>query len=351
MKASFFIVFLCLIGLVPQSVAQDFSVQIIDSTTNLPIENVYLYDSNAGVISISDIEGKCPLNKNLTTVSISHIGYIPKTLDLSNSNRADIIISLIPKIFEISEVNVSVPNARNILQTAIIRIDSNYNSFQNDTIGFHTKFSFFDSPQNKIADFEGNIAISKYNNSYVGTKYSLTKDYISEEFYDYSNEISPSGFYSIIPISRHSPIRLNKKFELNYVGSTIFKGQNVYKITFSRNGKYCNVNGAMFINKSDYAIVYMCYELGKIDKWIAATSKGNGIVFSNLKKCQIEVEYQQYENGYILSEGSINMKFDRTNKKQKLSENTYEVLLKYESDTNIPSSHTYYGVDELFKER
>jgi len=350
-SCSFFLVFISVIGLIKHSVAQDIFLKIVDSSANKPIENVYLYDSKNGVVSISDSEGLCTVNKDLGIVNISHIGYVPIVINLSDSNSSTIKVHLVTKIFEISEVIVSTPNARYILQKAISRIDSNYNSFKDDTVGFHTKFSFFDSPQNKIADFDGKIAISKKEKGFIGAIYSITKDYIDDVFFDYSNEISPNGFYSIIPIRRHSPIRLNKKFEFDYGGSVIFRGHDVHKIAFSRNGKYSNVNGYMFINKEDYAIVYMCYELGKIDKWIAATSKGNGLVFSNLKKCQIEVEYQKYGNGYVLSDGNINMKFDRTNKKQKLSENTYEVSLKFEPDANIPSSLIYYNIDELFKKK
>lgn len=314
MKYPFLLFFFCIIGLAKRTLAQEIYLQIIDSTTSGPIENVYLYDLKKNVVSITDINGKCIINKDLGIVNISHIGYISKTINLLDSDITNIKIKLNPKVYEILEVSVAIPDAKNILQTAINRIDSNYNSLLNDTIGFYTKFSFFDSPQNKIADFDGVIAITKNGDDYAGAKYSLTKDYIDESFFDYSNELSPCGFYNIISIRKHSPIRLNKKFVYNYEGNVIFRKQDVYKVAFNRNGKYSKVNGYMFINKNDYAIVYIYYELGKIDKWIAATSKGKGIVFSNLEKCRIEVEYEKHKNGYILSDGSINMKFNRTNK-------------------------------------
>ena len=97
MKHTFLLFLLCLIGLAKQSFAQAISLQIIDSMTSSPIENVYLYDLKKNVVSISDIDGKCIINKDSGIVNISHIGYISKTINLLDLDITNTKIKLNPK--------------------------------------------------------------------------------------------------------------------------------------------------------------------------------------------------------------------------------------------------------------
>lgn len=344
-----FLIFLIIIELTKIAICQNINIQVIDSTTNQFLENVYLYDSNNNLISISNSNGECTILYEPLILNISHIGYLPKSIPINNPYANEIKIQLTPKVFEISEITVTATNAKKIIQKTISRIDSNYNSLTKDTIPYYTEFSFYDGRNNKIADFEGNIAITKQEGIFYGSKYYLKNELIDNVFFDYNNEISPSGFYNIIPVRSHSPIRLNKKYEFVYDGNTIFRDMDVYKISFSREGKYSKVKGYMLINKIDYAIVYLIYEIGKIDKWIAATHKGKGIIFTNLISNKIEVEYEQLSNGYTLSKGNINMKFNRTNKKQILSENTYEVSLEMTTNKDGLEDSKFLIINDLFQ--
>ena len=270
--------------------AQKINFQIIDSLTNEPIENVYIFNCEKEYLSVSDKNGICQINLTDSTLKlqsdayISHVGYVSKVINLTSfksGNPTKFLLS--PKIFELSEVTITPPNAQVIVQKAIDKINENYPSIRGDTLALDVSFIFLDNPNIKIADFKGKIAITKDEKHLLAAKYSTITDFTNDSFYDYGNEISPSGFYSILFVQNHAPIRLFKKFDFHYDGITTYQGSDVYKISFIRENKYSNITGYLLIKKTDFAITYISYEMGEIEKWIAATQKSKGIIYTNLE--------------------------------------------------------------------
>jgi len=338
--------------------AQTINFQILDSLTNEPIENVYIYNSEKEFLSVSDRNGLCQIIISDSTFRshknayISHVGYARKVVNLPSpitNSPTKVLIS--PRIFEISEVTITLPNAQVIVQKAIDKIKENYPSIRGDTLALDVGFIFLDNPNIKIADFKGKIAITKDENHLLAAKHNTTTDLINDSFYDYGNEISPSGFYSILFVQNHAPIRLFKKFDFHYDGITTYQGNDVYKISFTRENKYSNIKGYLLIKMSDYAITYISYEMGEIKKWIAATQKSKGIIYTNLDGYKVSVSYIEDIKGYKFSEGSINMIFNRTKKKQVLSNNTYDVSVEAIETPHTPLNLIYLKANELFEKK
>jgi len=353
------IIFKILFILPISTTAQTINFQIVDSLSNEPIENVYIYTNEKEYLSVSDRNGMCQIifpDSTLIThqkdVYISHVGYVDKVIRLTSSmSNYTTKVLLSPRIFELSEVTITPPNANNIVQKAIENISKNYPSIRGDTLALNVSFIFLDNPNSKIADFKGKIAVTKDENHLLAAKYVTTNDLINDSFYDYGNEISPGGFYSIIFVQNHAPIRLFKKFDFHYDGMTTYQGSDVYKISFIRKNRYNNISGYMLIKKNDYAITYITYKIGKIEKWIAATQKLKGIIYTNLERYEVSVSYVEYIKGYKFSEGSINMLFNRTKKKKILSNNTYDVSVKAIETPHIPDSLIYLKANELFDKK
>lgn len=340
--------------------AQTIDLQIVDSLTNEPVENVYVYNNEKKFLSVSDKNGMCQIvlpNSTLTTLAqdayISHVGYKAKTIMISSSmpnNHNKVLLS--PTIYELREVTVmSPPSADHIVQKAIENIPKNYPSIRGDTLALDVNFIFLDNPNSKIADFKGKIAITSNGNNLLAAKYAIENNLISNSFYDYDNEISPGGFYSIIFIQSHSPIRLSEKVDFHYDGIITQQGLDTYKISFNRKSKYNNLTGHMLINTNDYAITYITYEIGEIKKWIAATQKSNGIVYTNLEKYKVSVSYIEDIKGYKFSEGALNLLFNRTKKEKVFSNNTYDVSVKATEKSSVPNNLIYLKANELFKNK
>jgi hypothetical protein len=337
MKKTVLSIALGILLLLPAHVtAQTIDLQILDSLTNAPIENVYVYDSEKEFLSVTDKNGACKIELSgrtslakLKQVTISHIGYTGKTIKTipSRSNIPGKIL-LKPTTYVLQDVTVSLPNAKNIIEKAIESIPENYPILQKDTIALDLNFIFFNNPNSKIAEYKGKIALHSNGKYLLGAKYAIEKNHINSSFHNYGNEISPSGFYSIIFIQNHAPIRLSKKMNFHYDGMLTDHACEGYKISFKGRSKYNNMNGYMLINKNDYAITHITYEIGAIKKWIAATQKPDGLVYTNLKKYKVSVSFKEGDNGYTLSEGSINMLFNRTKKETILSNNSYDVTVK-----------------------
>lgn len=338
-------------------VAQTIDLQILDSLTNEPIENVYVYNNEKEFLSVSDKNGTCKilLPTNLSTaqpkeVNVSHIGYTAKIIRVTSPISNNLVkVLLSPTSYELHEVAIIPPNLKDIIEKAIKNIPKNYQSIRGDTLALDLNFIFLDNPNSKIANFKGKIALTSDGKQLWAAKYAIENNLINNSFYDYDNEISPSGFYSIIFIQNHAPIRLSKKIDFQYDGIITNQGHDAYKISFIRKSKYNSITGYMLINKDDYAITYITYEIGEIKKWIAATHKSMGIVYTNLEKYNVSVSYIEANKGYKFSEGAINMLFDRTKKEKVFSNNTYDVSVKTTKTLRVPNGLTYIKANELFK--
>ncbi len=358
MKKIIRFIILCTLFLFPAHIiAQTIDFLIVDSLTNEPIENVYINNHEKEFLSVSDKSGVCKIvfpSSTLTTqpkvVNVSHIGYTAKIIKITSSISNNFVkVLLSPTTYELHEVAVIPPNIENIIEKAIENIPKNYPSMQGDTLALDVNFIFLDNPNSKIADYNGKIALTSNGKHLLASKYATESNLISDSFYDYDNEISPSGFYSIILIQSHAPIRLSKKIDFHYDGIITNQGQDAYKISFIRKSKYNNTIGYMLINKSDYAITYITYEIGEIEKWIAAILKSKGIVYTNLEKYKVSVSYIKDIKGYKFSEGTINMLFNRTKKEKVLSNNTYNVSVKANKTSHLPKGLIYIKANELFK--
>lgn len=349
--SSFIIVFF-----ITQVKAQSIELEIIDSLTQIPVENVYIYNDTNVFYAVSNNNGICNLNINDTSVLIkhnfiiSHIGYTTKLINLKSVlklKNKKIKILLVPKIFEIEEISISPPNAKSIISKAIEKINENYFSLINDTINLDVNFTFLDNP-NKIADFNGKIAITKNDKEYFATKYCVKNNLINKSFFDYGTEISPSGFYSILFIKNHSVIRRYKKMKFYYDGQMKYQKEDVYKISFERKSKYAAQKGYLLINSDNYAITYITYTIGKCEKWIASTQKKKGLVFTNLEHYKVSASYLKNNDKYMFKNGSINMLFNKSKKKKILSRNTYNVTIKSTNKVEKLKEKKFIKIDELF---
>lgn len=338
--------------------AQKVNLQILDSLTNDPIENVYVYSNENEFLSVSDKHGMCEIispngkfTEHISAVYISHIGYVDKVIKLAPTVATNQIkVSLKPTVFELREVTVATPpNANFIVQKAIENIPKNYPTLRADTLACDLNFVFLDNPTSKIADFKGKVAITSNGKYLLATKYDVESNFIKNTFYDYGNEISPSGFYSIIFIQSHAPIRQSKKMKFHYDGIVSQQGYETYKISFNRKSKFSNIKGYMLVNTNDYAITYITYEIGEIKKWIAATQKSNGIVYTNLENYKVSGLYLKAGNGYRFSEGTMNILFNRSKKENILSNNSYNVSVKTTKMPSRPNSLIFKKATELFR--
>ncbi len=338
--------------------SQDVELKILDSITKTPIENVYLYDDEKAFLTVSDQKGICVISMQRgkdfvkqKTINISHIGYMDKTINIFAPNlKANQTILLNPKVFDIKEVVVSPIDANYIVKKAIENISNNYLSIINDTVAVKLNFIFLDKPDKILANFEGNIALTSNEKHLLAAKFNVKNEDIDKNFYDYNAETSPIGFYSMIFITSHAPIRKYKKTKFNYDATIKTEYGDAYKISFVRTNKYNNIKGYMLINIDDYAITHINYKIGKTKNWIASTKKSKGLIFSNLQYYKLSVSYSKNIDKYRFSKGQINVLFNRTNKKKLLSTNTYDIEVSSICD-EVPNHLIYSKAHELFKEK
>jgi hypothetical protein len=124
--------------------SQDFITvrgRVIDSQTRTPLvfATILVKDSNVGMVTNIDGEFSLKVSPSATELDILHLGYRNKTVAIStltDNNRTN-IITLDPAPIPIQEIIVRPINPQLVVETAISRISSNYETAPNQMTAFY----------------------------------------------------------------------------------------------------------------------------------------------------------------------------------------------------------------------
>ncbi|WP_413997662.1 carboxypeptidase-like regulatory domain-containing protein [Flavobacterium sp. W1B] len=186
---SIFIVFLFQLG-----VAQNIKGKIIDAKTreSIPYANIKVNESEN---IVSNAEGYFTLSENNsqndTMLTISYLGYINQQLTISTLKKLEFTISLVPGIFELSDVNVSnkKPNPYEIMANVKVNLVRNYKSdaSASKAMLFYRRSNYF-NPKNIEVEIDKSTGFTKLALKKVNTDIkNFTKNLISyppQEFTD-----------------------------------------------------------------------------------------------------------------------------------------------------------------------
>lgn len=331
---------------------QYYQLSIHDANTQAPIENAYVYNTKQEALAVSDSFGTCFIGgKRITSDSIfiSHIGYEVCQVEMSALSKGTAnIIRLRQRTYILSEVSITGMEADEIVRKAIDRIPVNYHSLFHDTTCLKVNFDFYDNPNSQLAEFRGQVALTDDSKELFGALYSIDKRVFHQAYYKYSPELSPDTFYVILFISNHIPMLKSKGVRFQLDGMVKDGEMEAYKISFSKDSRYVNFSGYMLINSNDYAITHINYTRGACLKWIAATEKGMGMIYTNLIHHKISAAFKKENLKYRFSEGSVNMLFNRVKKKKEITHNTYDLNIETTTreQANVPLM--FKKANELF---
>ena len=96
---------ICCVNIYAQDTHKTYIIK--DSITSFPISDCYIkfyFNNNVEHSTISNYKGMFQIEEGTTKISLSHIGYTPKSINLQNLDGN--IIYLVPKHFQIEETTV-----------------------------------------------------------------------------------------------------------------------------------------------------------------------------------------------------------------------------------------------------
>ena len=124
--------------------AQDYITvrgRVIDAQTRTPLvfATVIVKDSNVGIVTNIDGEFSLKVSPTATELDISYLGYRNKTVAIStlNNNNNTNIITLESAPIPIKEIIVKPINPQLVVENAISRISSNYETVPNQMTAFY----------------------------------------------------------------------------------------------------------------------------------------------------------------------------------------------------------------------
>lgn len=330
--------------------AQYTEIRIVDEYKN-PIEGVYVkqknnfwYSDKNGVVKMNT-ETICPSD----SISFSHLSYKPRHV-LFKDLRKDkeyLIIDLESDVKPLTEITVSVFNAKKYVEEAIKLIPENYSDPFEENLNLNADISMKGINNEEVAEeliqYKGLLNLSLEKKDFYVSKQpeqeSVSSDLKKNIFF-----IKPYDFLNTIPIRKHHVVHNYKKYNYPKYEFLEYKEQDAVKIYFEKGKR----SGYLIIDRETKAILSINYNIGSTNSWIIGTMKGKGIVYTDISKYFIEADYVRTSSGkYVFDSGRENVDSKSRWKNNSVS-TSYDVYLKREiRDIEAPKKKT--NIKDLFK--
>jgi len=241
--------------------------KIIDAETKKPImyTSVFLNETSIGTVANTNGEFilKIPANKN-AKIGFLHLGYKSVYIDISELQKNENIISMMPEIVSLQEIIVRIENPVNLLKGAVNNIYKNYSRKPATVMGFYRETI----QQNKRYVSVAEAVLEAYKASYTSFLDDKVKILIGRKGQDVKKmdtlivklqggPLTP--FYLDIAKNPENLISEDffKNYDLKLVGQTSLDNQRCYIVEFEMK-KDLNLplyKGKFFIDVDNLAFV------------------------------------------------------------------------------------------------
>jgi len=282
---------------------------LLDAQTNEAVvfASIRVKDAALGVISNLDGDFRVPLDfaGKGAELEISSMGYETKYVVFTSLTPNEInVIYLQPALLQLNEAVVTGRrkrlSAKKIIKKAIANIPNNYPVGPFNLVGYYRDYQLNEKEYVNLNEAIVGIYDQGFaNNDYLQTQYSLYSyeqnttfkiDSFAARPYDYSTRdkfipstklISDYGGNELVILNIHDAVRNHDVKAYSYVHrlvsdfikehrfpkmeATSYNGKEVFKITIRKKQASFYVEGAIYIDKDDYAIRKLDYATYKSD--------------------------------------------------------------------------------------
>ncbi|MBQ9648891.1 MAG: carboxypeptidase-like regulatory domain-containing protein [Prevotella sp.] len=110
---------------------------VIDDKSGAPLQQVSIAAGRVSVVTNEDGDFTLKLDKGVTSVTVSHVGYKTVRLPVGDGTTEDLKIRLKPTVIQLREIVVRNENARELVNIAISKIPENYSKVPELLKGFY----------------------------------------------------------------------------------------------------------------------------------------------------------------------------------------------------------------------
>lgn len=280
--------------------AQTLSGLVIDSATQSPLHYAHIACPETGEGTITDDSGSFKLILSdavlSKTITVSFVGYQTFRKSISGNENA-LVIKLSPQTTMLKEIEVTPPDALNLIRSAIARIKENHGGPRLLTCFYRMETKNRDKYiQISEAAFELNQRPGEYNQikilrareaeddkAFNGVGMGLGTPISAARNFDFTMNLE-SSFLSAKNLKKHN---------FFYEGITTVNGVEVHEISFDQKKiKQALFHGKIYLQTSSLAFINVTYGLSP--KGVAHFNIGNAAERAAMKLLNINIEVQAY---------------------------------------------------------
>lgn len=289
-----------------------FSGQIIDAHSKIPIEGAHIYFKNIPYGTISNAEGRFEIflkTEGRDSVIISHVNYEQKTFPQAYFSKANALVLLNISIANLSDVVLTPLDPDKILQDVLDNFDDNYYpvSYQ----GVIKQTAYFDGDIKRFLMADVIVKESKKRN-YLNKVYLESDSYCKKQSKDYDERIM--NLTDIIQLVSFTDlkswiVRFKEKkgeFDEVYVNQGNYGAYQTFEVHLIQHlteEKESSVN--IIIDKESKAVLAIELKGDRgdgVDKWHTFYESEDEKIAAIHTSGYVFIKYRPYKDKWMLSE-------------------------------------------------
>ncbi len=313
---------------------------VIDKETNSPIVSGSITVSNTNISTVTNDEGKFSLkvSKDMgsSIITISHIGYKDKKVNLSDFNGDELKIKLSPSITELSEVNIDPRNPEALIRAVMNKKGENY--LNDNTI----MTAFYRETIKKRRSYVSlsEAVVDVYKNPYISQKTDIIKLFKARKSADYKKldtltlklQGGPTSTLYIDVMKNPEVLfteNMTQIYTFSFGKSTKINDRYIYVVKFKQRPEIIEPQyfGKLYIDAETLAMTKAIFSLNmenkeEVSKMFVRKKPKRAKVYPT--EATYNIDYRQKDGKWYYSYGRIDLTV-KINWKKKLFNSIYKL--------------------------
>ncbi|MDD2196497.1 MAG: carboxypeptidase-like regulatory domain-containing protein [Bacteroidales bacterium] len=355
--------------------------RVVDASTMKPLPFATVGVPDIGLGNVANLDGifvlALPADNSITAVTISHIGYKPRTIPISILQEGTIDIPLEINYISIQEVVIRNIEPSNLVKEAVQKIPDNFSQNPLYLMSFYREGVMMNEKYQNYSEAIFRIYKAPYSNNNTSDQVKLLKSRKTQNI-EQTDTLSiklKAGVHSslMLDIAKNLPTFLDKesRSSYNYFKSDIITidSKTAYQVYFTQNASTNDplFTGVIYIDMESLAILGADFEVTpKHITKVAGKYLHKSSWMYRIKPVQIKysVRYKEFNNKYYISHvrGDLDFRYRKRRSlfynpfhlffelmvSQSTSENVVRFKAKETTTANSVFFDTGYEYDEEF---
>ncbi len=329
-------------SILAQNEYKQYSGVVIDSQTEKPLVFASLLVSGTNISTVSNTDGefllKIPNSISNVEIIVSFLGYLKKTIPLSEFKKEETRIMLIASVTKLSEIDISLPSDAKVLvrQTLKKKGDNNLNE--------HSIMTAF--YRETIKKRKKNVSLAEaivnvYKQPYTSLKKDNIKLYKARKSTDYTKldtialKLQGGPYNALyIDLMKYPEFMFTNDvidlYTFSFAPSTTINEKPVYVVNFKQRDEVIEplYYGKLFIDSKTLALTSAVYSLNVENKELTSklfVKKKPKNVFVYPTKAAYRVDYREKDGKWYYGYSNVQLTF-KIKRKGKLFNSVYSLI-------------------------